>query len=149
MNSLESLRNAHGGGNLKDENETLKVIAAIQKQFHASIADDFNTPRSLALLNELLHYANTLLDKRLLSKRAAKMIVVTILEFGRVLGLDFKKARKLKIPEAVQQLVEKRESLRKEKKWKEADKIREKIRALGYVIEDTPSGPTVKKKTAA
>lgn len=51
----------------------------------------------------------------------------------------------LEIPSEVAQLVEEREVARKEKNWKQADVLRNQIASLGYVIEDTKSGPKVKK----
>ena len=35
---------------------------------------------------------------------------------------------------------------RKEKKWKEADKFRDKIEKLGYVVQDSSNGPVVRRK---
>ncbi len=37
------------------------------------------------------------------------------------------------------------EKLRKESKWQESDKLRKKIKELGYQIEDTKEGPKIKK----
>ena len=148
-NSLDRIRRGPSAGRrsgrLKDENEALKVIAACEKQFREAIADDLNTPKALAVLNELLHYANTMIDRRLLTRRAATIIQATALEFDRVLGLNLKKPRVLKIPSVVMALIQKRESLRKAKRWQEADKIREQIKKLGYAIEDTPTGPQVNR----
>ncbi|MEK7108806.1 MAG: cysteine--tRNA ligase, partial [Patescibacteria group bacterium] len=78
-------------GHLKDENEVLAVIAAAEKQFRAAMGDDLNTPKALAILNELLHYGNAMLDRTLLTRRAAKLIHITALEFDRVLGLGLGK----------------------------------------------------------
>jgi cysteinyl-tRNA synthetase len=41
-------------------------------------------------------------------------------------------------------LVEEREKLRNEGKFKEADKVRKKIQDLGFVVKDTKQGPEVK-----
>ena len=40
---------------------------------------------------------------------------------------------------------EKREKARKSKKWREADRLRGKIKKLGYIIEDSNSGYKLKK----
>ena len=53
------------------------------------------------------------------------------------------------IPSEVMKLVEERESLRKNKKWNEADKIRAQIKDMGYNIEDTVYGPFLTKSYAA
>ena len=42
-------------------------------------------------------------------------------------------------------LIKEREKLRKEKMWREADIIRERIRELGFVVEDGESGTRVEK----
>lgn len=131
-------------GHLKDENEVLAVIAAAEKQFRAAMSDDLNTPKALAILNELLHYANTLLDRQLLTKRAAKLTRAAVLGFDRVLGLDLGRRPKLKIPSEVQKLLQKRETLRKARKWAEADRIRNQIKKLGFAVEDTVLGPRVR-----
>jgi cysteinyl-tRNA synthetase len=49
--------------------------------------------------------------------------------------------RPVKIPKKIEELAEKREKLRKEKKWSEADELRQQIKKLGYQIEDTKKGP--------
>ncbi len=132
-------------GSLKDEGEALKVIALAEKQFRAALADDLNTPKALAVLNELLHYGNSLLDRRLLTGRAARIIGMTVKTFDRALGLGLGRRQKSAVPDAVKKLADAREKFRQTKRWQEADKIREKIRKLGYIIEDSPSGPRLKK----
>ena len=53
--------------------------------------------------------------------------------------------QKITIPEEVEKLIEKREKARKNKEWKEADKIRMQIKEKGYILEDTPKGVKVEK----
>lgn len=137
---LRISRGPHGSG-LKNENAALKVVAAAGRQFRASIGDDLNTPKALAVLNELLHYANVMLDRRLLTRRAAGMIRVTVREFDRALGLGLGKRNTGAIPEGVKKLVAEREALRKARRFTEADGIRGKIKKLGYRVEDTAIGP--------
>jgi cysteinyl-tRNA synthetase len=57
------------------------------------------------------------------------------------LGLSLKDSKSIvrkqeKMPVEVQKLLEERDVLRKEKKFSEADKIREKIIEMGYKVED-------------
>lgn len=137
---------AHRGtSSLKNENEVLKVIAHAEKEFRAALEDDLNAPKALAVLNEILHYANSLMAKGWLSTRSAHMILALIKEFDRVLGLDFSKRRRAEIPAQVKKLVAEREALRAQKRWQDADQAREKIKALGYIVEDDPASPRTKK----
>ena len=46
----------------------------------------------------------------------------------------------------IKSLIKEREKYRKEKNFREADKIREKINKLGFVLEDTEKGVLVKKR---
>ena len=145
INSLERLKRGPQDRDSKNEKTAAQFTAEAEKLFQEALADDLNTPKALAVLNELIHYGNSLLDKGRLSVKAARIITATVLEFDRVLGLNLKSSKAASIPKDIMTLVAKRESLRKEKKWKEADAIREKIERLGVIIEDTPSGPQVRK----
>jgi cysteinyl-tRNA synthetase len=43
------------------------------------------------------------------------------------------------------ELVEEREAARKKKDWAVSDAIREKIKSMGYIVQDTKEGPNVKE----
>jgi cysteinyl-tRNA synthetase len=66
----------------------------------------------------------------------------------QVLGLNIEKNREniSKIPLIIKNLSKKRETVRKEKKWEEADQIRQQIEKAGFTVEDSPQGPLLKKK---
>jgi len=51
----------------------------------------------------------------------------------------------LEVPVEVKKLVELREKLRKQKKWREADQVRKEIEKIGWQIEDTDKGPKTKR----
>ncbi|MBS3141589.1 hypothetical protein J4405_05615 [Candidatus Woesearchaeota archaeon] len=53
---------------------------------------------------------------------------------------------KEKIPSKIIELAEKREKFRKEKNWKDSDKIREEIEKLGFIVKDEKDGFRVEKK---
>jgi cysteinyl-tRNA synthetase len=54
------------------------------------------------------------------------------------------KPLEIEIPEAIASLVEQRQQARRERRWKDADALREQAHAAGYEIEDTPQGPKVR-----
>ena len=45
-----------------------------------------------------------------------------------------------KLSQEAEELIRKREEARKAKDWETADKIRQQLRRMGIVIEDTPQG---------
>ncbi|MBO4345229.1 MAG: cysteine--tRNA ligase, partial [Victivallales bacterium] len=50
------------------------------------------------------------------------------------------------VPAEIQALAEERQAARKAKNYARADEIRKELDAQGWLIEDTPKGPRVKKK---
>ena len=73
-----------------------------------------------------------------------------LLDWDKVLGLNLNEAAANKIecevPNEIQILIERRDSLRKEEKWEEADEVRKKIEEQGFIIEDSPKGHIIRKK---
>jgi len=66
-------------------------------------------------------------------------------KIDEVFGLDLLKQEKVAIPKEIKDLVNQREQARKDKQWKLADEIREKIKNKGYQIDDTKDSAIVKK----
>jgi cysteinyl-tRNA synthetase len=113
-------------------------------RFHAALYDDFDTPKAIALLWELLK--DTTVPAGV--KRA------TILDFDRVLGFGFAdKSRgdphkvmvSEEVPEEVRALLAEREVARKSKDFAKADALRDRIQELGFTVEDGPKGPLVSR----
>lgn len=122
-----------------------KLIEKIKDNFEKALDDDLDIARALASLFVFIREINKMIDKNRLSKEDAKIIYSMMLKFDSVLGLGLGKILEIKIPEKIKKLVQKREKAREKKNFRLADKIREKIKKEGYVIEDTKEGPRVKK----
>jgi cysteinyl-tRNA synthetase len=106
-------------------------------RFTAQINDDLNMPRAVALTWELLRS-----DLPPPTKQA------TLLQFDRVLGLrlaEWQPAEAV-VPEEIMGLVQQRHQARAEKRWQDADALREQVQAAGYAIDDTPQGPCVRSQ---
>lgn len=110
-----------------------------QRKFVEAISDDLNMPKAIATVWEMLK-----------SDIEDNQKYGLLLNWDNVLGLDLKQIKnqksKIKIEEGIQKLVDEREKLRNEQKWKESDKVREEIENLGWTVEDTENGPKLKKK---
>jgi len=131
---------------LKIQNHNSKFkIDKFKNNFEEAMDDDFNTPKAIAVIFELIRDINPILDKNQITKNQAKQILDFLKSIDKVFGFIFKK-EKIKIPKNIQKLVEKREKLRKQKKWEEADKVRKKIEEMGWKVKDTPQGPKLSKK---
>ena len=99
-----------------------------KKEIEGSLFNDINTPQAMALLWSLVKDAQ-------IGDRYKKELIIY---FDQVLSLDLliSPKKKLKIPEAIIKLAEKRNLAREKKSWQEADKLREKIEKKGFSIED-------------
>ena len=111
-----------------------KVSKKYKEKFLTAINEDLNTPQALKVAWNMLK--DNSLDEKV--KKA------TIIDFDKILGLSLDKKRE--IPEEVIGLAEKRMEAKKEKNYKEADRIRKKINKKGYKVEDIKTGYKIKKK---
>ena len=104
------------------------------EQFIDAINDDLNTPKALAVVRDLIG------SKEIWSKNKLALLF----KFDEVLGLKLKEAVKFSRPPAkVRDLVKEREKYRVDKQFVQADRLRKRVEALGYTIEDTIYGPFV------
>lgn len=120
----------------------MKKVKKISGEFFDDLDNDLNTPLALSKMHLLISEANKIYDK--MSKEEAQCVLDALLDFDSVLGLEFGRQSKKEVPKGVLELIEKRERLRKEKRFDEADKIRKSLKDdYGFDIEDTSRGVSV------
>ncbi|MEM4648137.1 MAG: cysteine--tRNA ligase [Candidatus Pacearchaeota archaeon] len=131
------------------EKEIKSIIKNTKINFKKSFDDDLNVPKALSVFFEFLKEINKKIDEDKINKKYAKTLINLIYSFDKVFGIGFKEIlkeeKKIKIPKEILKLVKEREKARKEKNFDLADKIREKIKEMGWWIDDTPEGPIIKK----
>lgn len=117
-----------------------KINEGYKKNLIEAMEDDLDTPKSIALLWELIKDDRVSVEDK----------KTTIGEFDKLLGLGIEgSANKLEdvsttnLPENIQNIINKREDARKNKDWKTSDKLRDELKSLGYAVEDLPEGPRV------
>jgi len=137
--SLESAEDTDYPG----DEEVLKTLPELETQFREALEDDFNTPKALTIFKELSRTANKYLESEK-NRQVLEKLYSLYRQFSDTLGL-FSESGKKKIPKEVMRLVEEREAARKKKDWAVSDAIREKIKSLGYIVQDTKEGPNVKE----
>jgi len=103
-----------------------------RRDFLEAMNDDLNMPEALTIVWKLVR------DEREVSDRQKYELLQ---EFDKVLAVDLaKEVTREKLPKDIEELIRKRETARKKRDWKTADKLREEIKELGYLIEDTTEG---------
>ncbi|MDP3764498.1 MAG: cysteine--tRNA ligase [bacterium] len=114
------------------------------KTFWRELADDFNTPKALASLFELITETNKLIDSHNLSQSDAQKIVDFIDEVNDILNI-LPVMSEVEPPVEVMALMADREKARANKDFALSDKLRDQIKNLGWEVEDTSSGPRITK----
>jgi len=136
-----------GGG----ENRLEAVLEALQGRFEAAMDDDFNTALAQAVMFDLTHEVNTYLHQNDRPSRGALQKALDLFDaFNRVLGI-FPEHKGRIVLEAgavggdlsqglLDLLIALRQDARRNKDFATADRIRDGLRALGILLEDTPQG---------
>ncbi len=118
-----------------------RVNKEYKEKFSLAINDDLNLAKALSILFSVLKSKLKDMDK-----------LATILDFDQVFGLNLDKIeiknlelKSSQLPNRIKDLIISRQRARDEKKWSDADKIREELKELGYLIEDDKTGAKVFK----
>jgi cysteinyl-tRNA synthetase len=124
-----------------DEASLDAKLASYRARYIEAMDDDFNTADAISVIFELVREANTLVSSGAMTRRAAEKVLALFDELTGVLGLLYaEKDEDTKLAEEVEALIAARQAARKEKNWAEADRIRDKLKEMGIILEDTPQG---------
>lgn len=127
-----ALEHAAAGGEIPE------FIGRHKADFIAAMEDDLNTADALAAVFSLVKDVNTLLAQQP-GKETVAACLALFNELCDVLGLGYnRKAEDLDAE--VEALIAKRTEARKNKDFKTADAIRDQLKDMGIVLEDTPQG---------
>jgi cysteinyl-tRNA synthetase len=126
-----------------DNQEWLDKIVVLQDQFIEAMDDDFNTALAISVLFDLSKLANYyLLEKN----TAVKVIDAFTHQFDvlfQVLGLTMESEEML--DEEIDALIEKRNQARKDRHFALSDQIRDQLKEMNIILEDTPQGTRWKR----
>ncbi len=137
VNFVRRLWDADGRGSGE---EIRCLIERVRREFEEAMDDDLNIGLALASLFEFIRDVNKLLDDNMLSREEAGEVYETMMRFDKVLGVIGEVRKEEKLPKEAEELIRKREEARRTRDWKTADQIREQLKSMGIVIEDTPQG---------
>lgn len=112
-------------------------------KFSAALDDDLNIAGAWGAIFEWVRETNRRLAENTVSAREAAAALATWNKLDSVLGVGAK--AEVEVPPEINALLEAREAARKARDFKRSDAIRDELKAKGWVIEDTPKGPRLKK----
>ena len=118
-----------------DSQKISEILKEIKNDFDNALESDFNTHLSLSAFFKLVKETNRMAAEGTLSKSNANEIMPEFERMLTILGLVIPKISQQEKDE-IDSWITKREELRKEKKFKEADEIRDKINELNIELID-------------
>ena len=130
------LKNANDGD--LDENVKAQLDKRVE-QFNTALDDDLNTADGIAAVFDLVRDINTLAIGKGASKATVEYAIKIFDMLTDVLGLVYNRKEE-KADAEIDAMIEARTAARKEKNWAEADRIRDELKAMGIVLEDTAQG---------
>ena len=117
----------------------------LESNFVATMEDDLNTPIAIGALFEAIRQANTLADRG--SDVEASAIANRALRLFGTLGLEPR--AQSETDGAVDELIAARDRAREQRQFDRADALRSDLEALGFLVEDTPSGTRVSRRAGS
>ncbi|WP_018663982.1 cysteine--tRNA ligase [Heyndrickxia acidiproducens] len=125
--------------NLADnDREYLEAVDALHRQFIREMDDDFNTANGISVLFDLSKQANYYLREKNTSEKVLQAFIKAFEDLSAVLGLKLEDEKWL--DEDIEALIEKRNEARKARNFQLADQIRDQLKEMNIVLEDTPQG---------
>ena len=127
-----ALKNAPEGG------EVPEFIAERKAEFITAMEDDLNTADALAAVFVLVRDINTAVANKA-GKVTLEACADMFDQLTGVLGLVYNR-NTADLDSEIEALIEERTLARKNKDYKRADEIRDQLKAMGIILEDTPQG---------
>lgn len=130
---------------LTDSNELwITKINEINKQFIEEMDDDLNTANAISVLFDLAKQANLYLREENTSREVINAFMKQFEDLAGVLGIKLKKEDQL-LDKDIEALIEQRIEARKKRNFALADKIRDHLKDMNIILEDTPQGTRWKR----
>lgn len=138
LDRLDTVQGTDAGTELE------RLMETVKERFEDAMGDDLNISIALAAIFDFVREVNNLIDRNMVTAEEGKTVTALMMRFDRVLGVLGETHAAVKLPEEAQQLIRMREEARKKKEWKRADEIRQQLKEMGIIVEDTPQGLRLK-----
>jgi cysteinyl-tRNA synthetase len=138
LDFMQHLQTAHGEGFAAQP-----LLAETQQRFEEALDDDLNISGALGAIFEMVREVNRAIAQHQLSAAEAERVTTLMYRLDTVLGLLSEAQTPL--DREVENLMEERQQARQVRDFARADALRAQLRDRGYVVEDTPQGPRLKR----
>lgn len=122
-------------------------VKSFEKQFVAAMDDDFNVQNGIAVVYELVKFANVYAEHNTVKKAALIELTTEIQRLMTVFGIELSSPTEETIDDdQIKVLIEERNNARAAKDFQRSDEIRDELKAKGIILEDTPQGTRFRKE---
>ncbi|NQT28538.1 MAG: cysteine--tRNA ligase [Candidatus Omnitrophica bacterium] len=141
MNRIGSIRE------VKIAKDAEGLLKQFRDRFIEAMDDDFNMPKGLAVLFDIVSTSNKILDTEADLKAKLAGIGRLVEEILDIFGVSSKTEEAIEISvKDIKKLIKTRSEYKQQKRYQEADDIREKLEKKGIILEDANSGTTYRIK---
>ncbi len=124
----------------EEENKIFEGFLSFKEKFIEAMDDDLNTADAISHIFSLVRDVNSNINGESdSSKELIEKTIALITELTDVLGIEYGLSED-ELSKEVEALIEKRQEARKNKDFKLADEIRDKLIDMGIILEDTRQG---------
>ncbi|MFE4242392.1 cysteine--tRNA ligase [Peribacillus butanolivorans] len=121
----------------------VEKVNALHEQFIQEMDDDFNTANAISILFELSKQANYYLMEKNTDKEVIEAFLEEFQTLFSVLGLSLEEEGLL--DEEIEGLIQQRIQARKDRNFGLSDEIRDRLKNMNIILEDTPQGTRWKR----
>jgi cysteinyl-tRNA synthetase len=154
---LKEPNEGNGSSPSEEARELSRKAKVFREKFIEAMDDDFNTALAIGELFEFVREVNKMTNRCMhaainsFDKEILRDIKVLLEEIDNVLGIltEEEKSTAGLADELIEFLLQLRQEVRKEKNWALADRIRDGLKEMGIIVEDTPQGPKWKMETGS
>ena len=116
-------------------------IEQAQAQFIEAMDDDFNVQNALSVVYDLVSKANTHLQKEHIDRSAVTNFKELLTTWLSIFGVNLADSQTNSDDEQeIEALIAKRDQARQNKDWATSDQIRDQLKDMGIIVEDSPQG---------
>lgn len=121
-------------------------LADFKQRFTDAMDDDINVQNGIAVVYELVKYANVYAQKDQVNADALAALKSTLATLMSIFGVKLTASDNQIDDDQIKQLIEERNEARKNKDFARSDQIRDDLKKQGIILEDTPQGTRYKKE---